>query len=234
MYLPFCKVSDRLFHIQGDDANFIFCDSIIFVFQESENGEPVRKMAKLDNGTGAVDIACEETETMVQQHRGYCQHYSQYVSSADTGLINPLKLKRPDHFCDIVFPTETDDPDKLFADYEDLKEVGCLILEVNAGEMLYLPASWFHEVTSYSVKSVEGTKDATKDKGHMALNYWAFPPDSADYEKPYADDFWQRRWDSIHDTDGDADDEADDDDGPGFYTASCRHSMPPVTLPPPP
>ena len=59
--------------------------------------------------------------------------------------------------------------------------------EVKQGEMLYLPASWFHEVTSYGAQ--EGT-------GHMAFNYWVHPPDGSSFEHPYADPFWQEEWTS--------------------------------------
>lgn len=54
---------------------------------------------------------------------------------------------------------------------------GCcapLVVELRAGQMLYLPASWFHEVTS--------TAD---DTAHIAFNYWMHPPDGT--EHAYAD-----------------------------------------------
>jgi hypothetical protein len=34
---------------------------------------------------------------------------------------------------------------------DTLSSIGCLIAELEAGEMLYLPASWFHEVSKHSV-----------------------------------------------------------------------------------
>lgn len=42
--------------------------------------------------------------------------------------------------------------------------------ELKAGELLYLPASYFHEVISLS-----GTHDF-----HMAMNWWFYPPDAGD------------------------------------------------------
>ncbi|KAI0697771.1 Clavaminate synthase-like protein [Cytidiella melzeri] len=55
------------------------------------------------------------------------------------------------------------------------------VVDLNAGEMLYLPASWWHEVTSSS-----GTND--DEAIHMAFNYWFYPPDNLDsYEEPYKD-----------------------------------------------
>ena len=42
-------------------------------------------------------------------------------------------------------------------------------IHLRAGQMLYLPASWYHEVTSY-------TDPEEKTGVHMALNYWFHPP----------------------------------------------------------
>ena len=50
--------------------------------------------------------------------------------------------------------------------------------EVNAGEMLYLPCGWFHDVTSFGA--------------HCAVNYWFQPPDRRDFRRPYtAAAFWR-------------------------------------------
>ncbi|GJE92988.1 cupin-like domain-containing protein [Phanerochaete sordida] len=54
------------------------------------------------------------------------------------------------------------------------------VVELSAGEMLYLPASWWHEVTSSAA--------ADGDAVHMAFNYWFYPPDNLDsFEEPYED-----------------------------------------------
>ena len=52
---------------------------------------------------------------------------------------------------------------------------------VRAGEMLYLPASWFHNVTS---------KSDPKLNSHFAINWWLHPT-------PYCDDFWEQYTKSI-------------------------------------
>lgn len=57
-----------------------------------------------------------------------------------------------------------------------------LVVEIHAGEMLYLPAGWFHEVVSSGGQ-------------HMAFNYWCHPPTLLDASGPsplYTDDFWLR------------------------------------------
>lgn len=74
---------------------------------------------------------------------------------------------------------------KKFPLFKKAKETIC---EVKAGQMLYLPASWFHEVTSFS----------DDDKFHCAMNYWVYPPHiGGNFDQPYEDQFWQRRWESF-------------------------------------
>ncbi|GIL74226.1 hypothetical protein Vretimale_1977 [Volvox reticuliferus] len=63
---------------------------------------------------------------------------------------------------------------------------------VEAGEMLYLPAGWFHEVTSYG-------SPGGKNGGHLAFNYWFHPPDNLNpsrrgFRAPYSSDFWPSLW----------------------------------------
>ena len=59
------------------------------------------------------------------------------------------------------------------------------IVELKRGQTLYLPAGWFHEVTSGN--------DA-KCENHAALNYWYHPPDSIDsFEQPYKQKFWSEQ-----------------------------------------
>ena len=57
-------------------------------------------------------------------------------------------------------------------------------VELHAGEMLYIPAGWFHEVKSIGEAPY----------GHMAFNYWFHPPDTSDYERPYSNEFWKLDW----------------------------------------
>jgi len=59
--------------------------------------------------------------------------------------------------------------------------------ELSAGEMLFLPAGWFHEVFSCNA-------DDGKESGpnyHFAFNFWFAPPVTQDFERPYIDDFWK-------------------------------------------
>ena len=77
--------------------------------------------------------------------------------------------------------------------------------DVVAGEMLYLPTGWFHEVTSFTERG---------GNGHLAVNYWFHPPDNmnpstAGFLTPYVDAYWHRDWHTrfagkggIHELDG--------------------------------
>jgi len=84
--------------------------------------------------------------------------------------------QRPDNFSriDIARLTEVD----LRKDFPDFLQCREYVLELTAGQTLYLPAGWFHEVTSIS--------NPKGQIGHIALNYWYHPPDALDnYENPY-------------------------------------------------
>jgi Cupin-like domain len=74
-------------------------------------------------------------------------------------------------------------------------------VELTAGQMLYLPCGWFHEVTSYSDSSSSSSSStnssSSDDSGHMALNYWFHPPDALNsFKQPYSSTFWQQDWNS--------------------------------------
>lgn len=56
-----------------------------------------------------------------------------------------------------------------------------LEVDLRAGEMLFLPCGWFHEVTSLSAGP----------EGHLAFNYWFWPPDGSSAERPYISPFWE-------------------------------------------
>jgi ribosomal protein L16 Arg81 hydroxylase len=75
-----------------------------------------------------------------------------------------------------------------------LQEAIRVVCEIQEGEMLYLPASWYHEVTSFTLPEADDFAVLRREPGHMAFNYWMHPPTTAEYTAPYEDDFWARRW----------------------------------------
>lgn len=67
--------------------------------------------------------------------------------------------------------------------------------EITVGQMLYLPAGWFHEVTSLSATpSSSSVTTSAAPKFHMAFNFWFHPPDKSSFESPYSGDFWSSDW----------------------------------------
>jgi len=70
----------------------------------------------------------------------------------------------------------------------------CIECTVSEGETLFLPAGWFHEVTSINEDTLHG--DNSKS-GHLAVNYWLYPPDNpTSFIKPYKSSFWSQLWKS--------------------------------------
>jgi len=75
---------------------------------------------------------------------------------------------------------------------EESNQVQFQTVRLKAGDTLYLPAGWFHEVFSHGDDSTNGI--------HLAVNYWVHPPDvtalETKFERPYRSAFWQRDWDA--------------------------------------
>jgi len=77
-------------------------------------------------------------------------------SDKNDGQTKPAAVpNQPDHFS----PVNLDSP-TLFTDFPVMRDVEPLIVELHKGDILYLPASWFHCVWSY----------ADKDEFHVAVN----------------------------------------------------------------
>lgn len=107
------------------------------------------------------------------------------------GLRADSEDKVPDHFSRVNLYAA---PEKIAQEFPAFPGVkSAAVAEVSAGEMLYLPAGWFHEVQSKG-----SAKDAPT---HLAFNYWFHPPDNLTagpdgFRKPYKTPFWstiQRR-----------------------------------------
>lgn len=91
-------------------------------------------------------------------------------------------------------------------------------VDMEEGQMLYLPAGWFHEVVSLSSEMPAASDEAEShshkgadadalaikglDESHIALNFWFAPPssgkggsgsvDDKDTSPLYRDDYWER------------------------------------------
>jgi hypothetical protein len=80
--------------------------------------------------------------------------------------------------------------DEEIKKYRRLSNPGIEIasIELQPGDVLYLPAGWFHEVTSF----------ANQDPLHIAFNYWFHPPTASSPTDPlYPDDFWRHQVEEV-------------------------------------
>ncbi|KAG2734833.1 hypothetical protein G9P44_002839 [Scheffersomyces stipitis] len=64
---------------------------------------------------------------------------------------------------------------------------------LNPGEMLYLPAGWFHEVSSFGGDDISQSESGLHNI-HIALNYWFVPPNGDSASQCYNDTYWQEDW----------------------------------------
>ena len=95
-----------------------------------------------------------------------------------------------------------------------------LQVQSEAGQCLYLPASWFHCVFSSSTSAVLSsngstprtttTKNRNDDSIHLAVNYWYHPPDNLEhYQEPYRDVAFWKDYKSKHHAQNDDDNNND-------------------------
>lgn len=71
--------------------------------------------------------------------------------------------------------------------YAELVTAHRITVNLKAGQLLYLPCGWFHEVSTMS----------GSDKQSIAFNYWFHPPDSTQHDKPYKHEYWPKHWTNI-------------------------------------
>ena len=122
-----------------------------------------------------------------------------------------VKTEDPLHFC--IPPSLNNIPPSNDNDTkQNVTRPKMMIANIHPGEMLYLPASWFHQVyssggeegnekkktataTTENKNYVTSTTTNTLNGLHVALNYWFHPPDTLDnFNKPYQHDYWENHW----------------------------------------
>ena len=93
----------------------------------------------------------------------------------DAGSDQPEQGSLPDSFCRASTMSRS-------APIPKILEGRHITADLGVGDLLYLPASWFHEVISYGGDS----------GGHLALNLWMAPPHwGSTWQAPYEDGFWE-------------------------------------------
>jgi hypothetical protein len=110
---------------------------------------------------------------------------SEVSGSSDEEQLEPaISLDNPPNFSRVDTSASPETIQSSFPLYAEALGRAGLTVKLSAGEMLYLPAGWFHEVVSTGPPPL----------GHMAINYWFHPPDRVYFEKPYSTDFWENEW----------------------------------------
>ena len=147
-----------------------------------EQGEHGAQRA-LDYAEATLDEAMERSVNATRKYRERRRQAAARTATAESSL--PPSFSRVSNL-----PTEWARPAAIgepspFPRLQGARMAEC---DLATGDMLYLPAGWFHEVSSSGA--------------HVALNYWYHPPAvagtaGASFELPYgphAQVFWEREW----------------------------------------
>ncbi|KAG7398987.1 hypothetical protein PHYBOEH_009980 [Phytophthora boehmeriae] len=160
---------------EGDDEDF---ENEAFHFEESEaEGDDESDVGELDDL--ALDPEDEEAATQAAKP-------ATKRDATQAEITYPVSFSKVDTF---RLRGSEQAQRELHEEFPKFKEAKVAFCDLAAGEMLFLPASWFHEVESF------GSPDGN---GHLALNYWYQPPDQlkpGNFTAPYSSPFWQRDWD---------------------------------------
>ena len=98
--------------------------------------------------------------------------------------LEDLEEDEPDHensIKDSLAPNFSRISHEMLKNKEYSKECSTTSFTLSKGEMLYLPAGWFHNVESIG-------------SPHIAFNYWFHPPDR---NGGYVDEYWENNWKRI-------------------------------------
>ncbi|KAK6877523.1 JmjC domain-containing protein 4 [Candida tropicalis] len=146
---------------------------------------------KLEN---LKDDENEEKSKLIAELQSYIKQRKQVKKSTTKKKLDPPSFSKiPPALLHLNEITNNEDLSKL-KKFADEKFPG--FLELNKieiwldkpGQMLYLPAGWFHEVSSFGNEKYD-------DQGvHIAINYWFIPPNKNQVDNCYQDDYWTEDW----------------------------------------
>ena len=151
-----------------------------------------------DSDENSINKDSDEDFFRMEMRDDYEDEEDKDIKNQPKNNIDDQNLEPP-HFSRIDIPqlrkTHKNYSDIQFSEYiknnfPSFRNATPISIDLNEGEMLYLPAGWFHEVLSLG-----GEK---KDSVHMAFNYWFHPISIvADFQNPYLDQYWKDNFDSI-------------------------------------
>lgn len=159
-----------------------------------DDGALIREVARWRLGQGDLEPATRaELEAVLEHEENGHRHRD---STRSTNRDNANLEKTPPSFSRIPpallhLDELTPDLRKELEEFSNTHFPGFLQLNkltvwLSAGEMLYLPTGWFHEVSSFANETVR----SNEDRIHIAVNYWFAPPNGSSPEKLYADTYW--------------------------------------------
>ena len=168
-----------------------------------EDGSPASKRARIMIGGGdddeedGFDAVDDYDEMMLADQQKEDNYDEKDGDSGEPPKMQPPQQhdddaneeeRRPNHFSRIGNPTDPNTASKFPKFVERCPE--CIVVVLTAGQSLYLPAGWFHSVTSMGDEVNEDNNEGNSNDGiHMAINYWYYPPDNLDnFEHPYQHD----------------------------------------------
>ncbi|EPX72082.1 Jmj4 protein [Schizosaccharomyces octosporus yFS286] len=144
---------------------------------------------------GDADSLLDESTNEIEDDSSSVNGEDQSDNKAEVSPSNNENPSLPDHFTKITVPglhkylgfEDAKDVEMSEDERTSLSKTRPLVVDLEPGDMLYLPASWFHEVTS---SCQEGESNI-----HIAFNYWFHPPDNLqDFDHPYEDrDIWKAK-----------------------------------------
>lgn len=159
------EVLEAEFDGEGDDDDFDEDDDFEDDYDEDEE----------DDGEDAFDDSSDDDRP--QRKRPLPNNASNGPNKKSKGESTTTST-RPDNFSQVDTSLPSSQLKTQFPRYAKAAKTAVTVT-LKEGEMLFIPAGWFHEVKSQG------------SEGHIAFNYWFHPPDQLNnFEKPYSSDFW--------------------------------------------
>lgn len=163
----------------SDDEIDAALDEVLDAEMDSDLGEE----DDFDDENDYEDLDEDESEEDLEEED--LSNLKRKLTSQESNPKESKKAKKgpPDNFSQVNTSLSKKELSKAFPRFNDAQKRS-ITVTVKAGQMLYIPSGWFHEVRSQG------------KTGHMAVNYWFHPPDKKDFKQPYESPFWSKHWET--------------------------------------
>jgi Cupin-like domain len=127
-----------------------------------------------DESDDECDDAVDENDNITEEIKSDCPPIQKKLKMDDTEPHFPPSFSK-------IPASALQDHNRLSSDFPEFLKAKVIEVTVNPGQVLFIPAGWFHEVRS----------SVTQDDYHLALNYWYAPlAIGRSVQNPYNDDYW--------------------------------------------